>query len=76
MLTVSIQISTQPSLDENLDAAKSRLKSLDFENLDQEKKIWSRVSRKSLHFKKVGLDTKDSLDLNLDWSRLLRPPGL
>ncbi len=26
--------------------------------------------------KKVGLYTKDILDLDLDWSRLSRPPGL
>ena len=47
-------------LDKNLDAAKSRLKSLNFKNLEQEKK--------------VGLDTRYSLDLY--WSRLSRPPGL
>ncbi len=49
-------------LDENLDAAKSWLKSLDFKDLDREKK--------------TGLYTKDSLNLELDWSRLSRSPGL
>jgi hypothetical protein len=34
----------------------------------------SRLSRKSLHFKNVSLDAKDVLDL--DWSRLSRPPCL
>ncbi len=53
------------NLDKNLDAAKSRLKRLNFKNIDQEKKIWSRLMRKSRHFKKVGLNTKDNLDL--DW---------
>ncbi len=36
----------------------------------RKKKSWSR------HFKKVCLDTKDVLDLDLDWSRLSRPPTL
>ncbi len=30
----------------------------------------------SRHFKKVSLDAKDVLDLDLDWSRLSRPPWL
>ncbi len=47
-------------LDKNHDAAKSWLKSLDLKILTE----------------KVGLDTKDSLDLDLDWSRMSRPPGL
>ncbi len=73
MLMVSISLD---DLDKNLDAAKSRLKSLDFKNLDREKKIWSWLSRKSWHFKEVGLDTKDILDLDLKWCRLSRPSGL
>ncbi len=36
----------------------------------------SRLSRKSQQFSKVGLDTKDNLDLDLNWSQLSRPPGL
>ncbi len=56
------------NLDKNLDASKSRLK--------REKKSWSQPSRKSRQFKKVSLDTKDILDLDLDWSRLSRPPTL
>ena len=79
-LDASQQISTISTrlnkLDKNLDASKSRLKNLDFKNLDREKKSWSRPSRKSRQFKKVSLDTKDVLDLDLDWSRLSRPPGL
>jgi hypothetical protein len=59
------------NLDKNLDAAKSRLKSLIFNNLNRAKKKFG----KSWHLKKVGLDTKDNLDFNLDWSRLSRPPG-
>ena len=51
------------NLNKNLDVSKSRLK-----NLNREKKSWSR------QFKKVSLDTKDVLDL--DWSRLSRPPCL
>jgi hypothetical protein len=35
------------SLNENLNAAESRLKSLNFKNLDREKKSWSQLSRKS-----------------------------
>jgi hypothetical protein len=54
-------------LNKNLDAAKSRLKRHDFKNLDQDKK-------------NSGLDVMDNLDkldiLDLDWSRLSRPPGL
>ena len=61
-------------LDKNLDTANSWLKSLDFKNLNREKKIWSWPSRKSWHLKKVGLNAKDIL--NLDWSRLSRTPGL
>ncbi len=56
--TISIKVSTQPSLN---------CKSLNFKNLDREKKWW---------FSKVSLDTKDIRDLDLDWSRLSRPPGL
>jgi hypothetical protein len=52
------------------------LKSLDFKNLDREKKIQSWLLRKYRHFKKVGLDTKDSLNLYLNWSWLSRPLGL
>jgi hypothetical protein len=63
------------SLDENLDAAKSRLKSLDFKNIDN-KKSWSRHDGHSRRFSKASLDTKDVLDLDLDWSRLSRPPCL
>ncbi len=74
--TISTHLDNLDNLDKNLDKSKSRLKSLDFKNLDQEKKIWSGLSQKSQHFKKVVLDTKDNLDLNLDWSWLLRPPGL
>ncbi len=39
--------------------------------LTEKKKVWSWLSRKSRHLKKVDLDTKD-----LDWSWLSRPPGL
>ncbi len=62
------------NLDKNLDASKSRLKSLNLKNLNREKKSWSWLSRKFWHFKKVGLNTKEVLDL--DWSQLSRPPGL
>ncbi len=58
---ISIVSISLNDLDKNLDTAKSRLKSLDFKNLDREKK-------------NSGLDTKDVLDL--DWSRLSRPPTL
>jgi hypothetical protein len=55
------------NLDKNLDASKSRLKNLDFKNLDREKK-------------EVDLDRRENLDyskkLDLDWSRLSRPPCL
>ena len=56
--------------------SRSWLKSLDFKNLNRDKKERSQPSRKSWHCKKVSLDTKDILDLDLDWSRLSRPPGL
>ncbi len=68
-LVISIVSISLDDLDKNFDAAKSGLKSLDFKNLDREKKI------RSSHFNKVGLDTKDSLDLDLDWSQLSRPSG-
>jgi hypothetical protein len=61
-------------LNKNLDTAKSQLKSLNFKNLNREKKVDLDRQEKSRHFKKVSLDTKDFLDL--DWSRLSRPPGL
>ncbi len=63
--TISIKILTQPSLDWKVSILKI---------LTKKKKIWSWLSRKSWHFKKVSLDTKDILDL--DWSRLSRPSGL
>ncbi len=63
-------------VNKNLNAAKSWLKSLNFKNLDREEIKRSRQYRKSRRFSKVGLDTKDILDLNLDWSQLSRPPGL
>jgi hypothetical protein len=59
------------NLYKNLNTAKSWLKSLNLKKLDQEKKSLSQLSRKSWHLKKVGLDTKDSLYLDLLW-----PPGL
>ncbi len=61
---------------DNLNESKSRLNNHDFKNHNWGKKSWSRPSRKSWQFKKVSLDTKDALDLNLDWSRLPRPPCL
>ncbi len=76
-LDKSRQISTiSTRLDKNLDASKSQLKSLDFKNLDREKKSWSRHDGHSRRFSKVSLDTMDVLDLDLDWSRTSRPPGL
>ena len=65
--TISTKILTRQSLDWKVSILKI---------LTKKKKSWSRPSRKSRHFKKVGLDTKDVLDLDLDWSRLSRPPGL
>jgi hypothetical protein len=65
--TISTKISTRQSLNWKVTILKI---------LTKKKKSWSRPSRKSRHFKKVGLDTKDVLDLDLDWSRLSRPPGL
>jgi hypothetical protein len=38
-MVISIYLDSLDDLDKNLDAAKSRLKSLDFKNLDQEKKV-------------------------------------
>ena len=60
--TISIKISMQPSLDWKV--------SILIISTEQKKKFG-----KSWHLKKVGLDTKDNLDFNLDWSRLSRPPG-
>ena len=62
ILKISTNLENLDSLNENLDAAKYPLKSLYLKNLDREKNC--------------GLDTKDSLDLNLAWYRLSRPPGL
>jgi hypothetical protein len=39
-------------------------------------KSWSQHDGHSWRFSKVSLDMKDVLDLDLDWSRLLRPPTL
>ena len=50
------------SLD-NLNAAKSQLKSLDLKNLNQD-------------WKKACLDESRNLYLDLNWSRLSRPPSL
>jgi hypothetical protein len=84
-LDASRQISTISTrlnnLDKNLDASKSWLKSLDWKVSilkisTEKKKSWSRHDGHSWRFSKVSLDVKGVLDLNLDWSRLLRPPGL
>ncbi len=64
------------NLDKNLDVSKSRLKSLNFKNLDWEKKSWSRHDGHSRRFSIVSLDTKDVTDFDLDWSRQSRPPCL
>ena len=61
------KISTRQSLDWKISILKIST---------EKKKVWSWPSRKSWQFKKVSLDTKDVLDLDLDWSRLSRPPGL
>jgi hypothetical protein len=58
-----LTISTKISMRQSLDWKVSILKIL-----TEKKKSW--------HFKKVGLDTKDILNLDLDWSRLSRPPVL
>ncbi len=66
-------------LDKYLNKDKSWQKNLDFKNQKKKrkrKKKKSRPSRKSRHQKKVSLDTEDVLGLDLDWSRLSRPPGL
>ncbi len=80
-LNVFWQISTilmrLNNLYKNLDASKSQLKSLDFKNLDLEKKnFWSWHDGIIPTLKKVDVNTKDNLDLDLDWSRLSRQPGL
>ncbi len=67
VLTISTKISTRQSLDWKVSILKIST---------EKKNIRFRLSRKSWHLKKVGLDTKDNLDLDLDWSRLLRAPGL
>ncbi len=52
-LDASWQISTRlNSLDKNLDASKSQLKSLNYKISTKKKKSWSWPSRKSWHFKK------------------------
>ncbi len=38
--------------------------------------FWSQHEGQSRQVEKVGLDTKDNLDLKLDYSRLSRPPSL
>ncbi len=81
---ISWQISTvswqsqhvSTNLDKHLNASKSRLKSLDFKNLDREKKKLISTVKKISTLKKVGLDTKDVLNLDLNCSQLSRPPGL
>jgi hypothetical protein len=67
---ISMVLISLHDLDKNINAAKSWLKSLNFKNIDREK------IKRSQRFSKVGLDTKDILDLDLDWSQLSRPPGL
>jgi hypothetical protein len=64
------------SLNKNLDVTKSRLKRLDFKNLNQEKKSDLDMMDNLDTINNSGLDTKDNLDLNLNWSQLLRSPGL
>jgi len=73
ILTISIRLD---NLNKNLKMTKSQLNSLDFKNLDGDKKSLSRQSRKSRHFFKVHLNRSRNLDLDLDSSQLLRPPGL
>ncbi len=53
-----------------------KLKSLDFKNLNREKKIWSQHNEQSRQVSKVGIDTKNNRDLDPNWSRLPRLPGL
>jgi hypothetical protein len=65
--TILIKILTQP----NFYAKVSILKIS-----TEKKKIVSWHEGHSRQFSKSGLDTKDNLDLDLDWSRLSRPPGL
>jgi hypothetical protein len=49
---ISTNLENLNSLDENLDAAKSRLKSLDFKNLDRENKKLVSTVEKILTLKK------------------------
>jgi hypothetical protein len=63
--TILTKISTSQSLNWKISILKIST---------EKKKSWSRPSRKSWQFKKVSLDPKDVLDL--DWSRLSRPPRL
>jgi hypothetical protein len=65
--TILTKISTRQSLDWKISILKI--------STEKKKKLISTVE-KSWQFKKVSLDTKDVLDLDLDWSRLSRPPGL
>jgi len=67
VLTISINNSTKINLDWKISILKI---------LTEKKKSWSRRDRKSRHLKNVSLNTKDVLDLDLDWSRLSRPPRL
>ncbi len=64
------------NLNKNLDTSKSWLKSLDWKNLNQEKKFLVLTWWIILTLKKVDLDTKDNLDLDLNLSWLSRPPSL
>ncbi len=61
---------------DNFYAIKSRFLFLSRLSISTFQKPTSRLSRKSRYFKKVSLDAKDVLDLDLDWSRLSRPPEL
>ena len=62
VLTISIKILTQPSLNWKVSILKISM---------EKKKSWSRHDGHSRRFSKVSLDV-----LDLDWSRLSRPPCL
>jgi hypothetical protein len=65
--TISINISTKINLNRKISILKIST---------EKKKSWSQHDGYSWRFSKVSLHMKDDFDLDLDWSRLSRPPRL
>jgi hypothetical protein len=75
MLKILIRLESLNNLIKNVNTAYSRFNSLNFKNLNRDrKKACLNYREKFWQISKVDLDRLSNLDL--DWSGLSRPPGL